>query len=84
MPLQVLQRPYWTGTPREIGELFILHTNRREPKAVLLTHQLGWEVRLMIGPARSGADEGLSHAGGGLRLRGGVEGDDGMLEKEWR
>jgi hypothetical protein len=49
MTLQVVQRPYWNGTPREMGELFILHKNRREAKALLLTHQLGWEVRLMIG-----------------------------------
>jgi hypothetical protein len=49
MSLQVLQRPYWNGTPREMGELFILRKNRREAKALLLTHQLGWEVRLMIG-----------------------------------
>lgn len=49
MPLQVLQRPYWTGAPHEMGELFVLHKNRREAKAVLLTHQVGWEVRLMIG-----------------------------------
>ena len=49
MPLQVLQRADWHGTPHEMGELFVLHKNRREAKAVLLTHQLGWEVRLMIG-----------------------------------
>jgi hypothetical protein len=48
MPLQVLQRPDWHGTPIELGELFILHKNRRTAKAVILTHQLGW-VRLLIG-----------------------------------
>jgi hypothetical protein len=25
-----------------MGELFILHKNRREAKVVLFTHQLGW------------------------------------------
>lgn len=49
MPLQVLQRPYWHGTPIALGDLFILHRNRREAEAVLFTHQLGWEVRLLIG-----------------------------------
>ena len=49
MPLRVLQRPDWHGTPRELGELFILHKNRSEARAMLLTHQLGWEVRLLIG-----------------------------------
>jgi hypothetical protein len=49
MPLHVFQRPYWHGTPVAMGELFVLHKNRREAKAMLFTHQLGWEVRLMIG-----------------------------------
>jgi hypothetical protein len=49
MPLQVLQRPDWHGTPIEPGELFVLHKNRREAKAIIFTHQLGWEVRLLIG-----------------------------------
>jgi len=49
MPIQVLQRPNWHGTPIMLGDLFILHKNRWEAKAVLQTHQLGSEVRLMIG-----------------------------------
>jgi hypothetical protein len=49
VPLQVLQRPDWHGTPRELGDLFVLHKDRREARAQLLTHQLGWEVRLLIG-----------------------------------
>jgi hypothetical protein len=48
MPLQVLQRRDWHGTPHELGELFILGKNRREAKAVIFSHQLGWEVRLMV------------------------------------
>jgi hypothetical protein len=32
-----------------MGELFILHKNRRAAKALMLTYQLGWEVRLMVG-----------------------------------
>jgi len=49
MPIQALQRPDWHGTPRELGELFTLHKNRRPVKAVIFTHQLRWEVRLLIG-----------------------------------
>ena len=49
MPLQVFQRPHWHGRPIELGDLFRLHKNRREARAALLTHQLGWEVRLLVG-----------------------------------
>ena len=49
MPLQVLQRPDWHGTPIGLGDLFRLHKNRREARAALFTHQFGWEVRLLIG-----------------------------------
>jgi hypothetical protein len=49
MPHQVLQRHGWHGTPLELGELFVLHKNRREARAVIVTHQLGWEVRLLVG-----------------------------------
>ena len=38
-----------TAPPVALGELFILHKNRRPAKAVIFTHLLGWEVRLMIG-----------------------------------
>ena len=49
MPLQVLQRPHWHGTPIELGDLFRLQKNRREARAALFTHQLGWEVQLLVG-----------------------------------
>jgi hypothetical protein len=49
VPLQVLQRPDWHGTPIELGDLFRLHKNRREARAALFTHPVGWEVRLLIG-----------------------------------
>ena len=41
--------PDWHGTPRELGELSIVRKNRRQARAVIMTHQLGWEVRLPIG-----------------------------------
>jgi hypothetical protein len=49
MPLQVLQRLDWHGTPVELGELFVVYKNRRAARAVIVTHQLGWEVRLIVG-----------------------------------
>ena len=45
----VLQRPHWHGTPIALGDLFRLQKNRREARAALFTHQLGWEVRLPVG-----------------------------------
>jgi hypothetical protein len=49
MSSHVLQRPHWHGTQVALGEQFILHKNLREAKAVLFTHLLGWEVRLIVG-----------------------------------
>ena len=49
MPLQILQRPDWHGTAKELGDVFVLHKDRRDARAVIFTHQLGWEVRLLIG-----------------------------------
>ena len=49
MPLEVLQRFTWNGAPREIGDLFRLHKNRREARAVIFSHVFGWEVRLLVG-----------------------------------
>ena len=46
------KRPDWHGTPIEVGDLFRLQKNRREARAVLFTHQLGWEVRLHVGSQR--------------------------------
>jgi hypothetical protein len=50
MPLQVLQRPHWHGTPIGLGDLFRLENNNRcQARAALFRHQFGWEVRLLIG-----------------------------------
>ena len=49
MTIEVLQRLAWNGTPKELGDLFRLQKNRREARAVLSSHQLGWEVRLLVG-----------------------------------
>lgn len=49
MANDVLQRPMWTGEPKDLGELFILRKNGREAACKLLTHVFGWECRLYIG-----------------------------------
>jgi hypothetical protein len=52
MPLEVLQRYAWHGTPVHVGDLFRLH-KQREAKRLdavcrLTSHQLGWELRLEV------------------------------------
>ena len=77
MPLQVLQRPNWHATPIELGDLFRLQKNRREARAALFTHQLGWEVRLLIGSQLEVRTQGLWGSGGSAGDGGDVEeGDD--------
>ena len=49
MPFQVLQRPDWHGIPIELFDLFRLPKDRREARATLFTHQLAWELRLLVG-----------------------------------
>ena len=52
MPVQLLRRDEWAGEPRELGQMFVLHKHRsgRQLEAVcrLLSHPLGWELRLEI------------------------------------
>ena len=47
--IEVLQRFVWNGTPKEIGDLFRVTKNRRKARAVIFSHQFGWEVRLLVG-----------------------------------
>jgi hypothetical protein len=84
MPLQVLQRFDWHVTPIQLGDLFRLTKNRREARAVLFTHQLGLELRLLPGIAAGGrADAGLSGSRGGSADGGEAEGqgDYGGMER---
>ena len=50
--IQVLQRPDWHGEPFAVGDLFLLHKDKCgepiEAACRLVTHQLGWELRLEI------------------------------------
>jgi len=49
----VLQRPYWNGTPIKGGDLFTLAKQKvgTDHTAVceLWSHQLGWDLRLVVG-----------------------------------
>ena len=46
--IEVLQRFTWNGEPKEIGDLFRVTKNRRKARAVIFSHQFGWEVRLLV------------------------------------
>lgn len=50
--IQVLQRPEWNGEPFAVGDLFRLHKDKAgrplEAACRLVTHQLGWELRLEV------------------------------------
>jgi hypothetical protein len=52
MTSETLQRLTWDGQPKELGLLFHVHTDRGDKslEAVcrLLSHQLGWELRLEV------------------------------------
>jgi len=49
MPPEVLQRFTWDGRPRELGDLFVVHKSRRTARCQLMSHQLGWACRLLVG-----------------------------------
>ena len=69
MPLHGHQRPDWHGTPTAFGNLFCLHKDRREARAALFTHQLGWEVRRLVGLQLEVARTLCREPGGVLRTR---------------
>ena len=52
MPTDVLQRPDWVGPPAPLGEGWRLHKQicgrARQAVCELWSHQLGWELRLVI------------------------------------
>ena len=52
MSAQVLQRPDWYGEPKNLGDSFRLHKDRcgqqLEAACRLVTHALGWELRLEV------------------------------------
>ena len=52
MSLHVLKRSTWTGDPQPLGDLFRLHKSKcsqqLEGVCRVVTHQLGWELRLEV------------------------------------
>lgn len=84
MPLQVLQRLHWHGTPKELGDLFVLHTQGPARSAgQLLTHQLGWEVRLLIGAQLEAVQRQVCRTQEEV-LTTGEQWKTAMAEKGWR
>ena len=51
--MDVLQRPFWNGTPVDLGETWRLRKSdcdgQREAVCRLFSHQLGWELRVEVG-----------------------------------
>jgi hypothetical protein len=84
MSFESLPRLTWDGQPKELGLLFHVHTDRGDKslEAVcrLLSHQLGWELRLEVNgdlqrsQVCSSQDEVLAT---------GEEWNGAMLEKGW-
>ena len=45
--MQTPQREYWDGHPVELGDAWIMRKGDKVARCVLVTHPLGWELRLM-------------------------------------
>lgn len=41
------QREYWNGDPIELGDAWTLRKGEKIARCILVTHPLGWELRLM-------------------------------------
>jgi hypothetical protein len=73
------QREFWTGQPAELETVWILSKRGRAARLVLLTHQLGWELRIDSGDllltqvCRS--DREIQEVSAGWK--------DAMIEKGW-
>ena len=42
-----LQREHWSGHPVELGDAWTLRKGGKAARCSLVTHQLGWELRLI-------------------------------------
>lgn len=82
MTVQVLQRSTWNGDPKELGDVFRLTKNRRHARAVLFTHQLGWELRLFVGAQQEVVQTRVCRTQDEV-LSTGEEWKAAMLEKGW-
>ena len=45
-------RQAWNGQPVEVGDAWTLSKNGRVARCAVVTHQFGWELRLMVGELR--------------------------------
>ena len=41
------QREHWDGDPIELGDGWTLHKGEKVARCILVTHPLGWDLRLM-------------------------------------
>ena len=42
------QREFWDGDPIELGNAWIMRNGQKVARCTLVTHPLGWELRLMM------------------------------------
>jgi hypothetical protein len=81
--MEVLQRFNWTGEPREIGDFFRLTKNRRMARAAIVTHQFGWEIRLLVGSQSEVVQSQVCRTQEEV-FSTGEQWKAGMLERAWR
>ena len=43
------QREHWDGHPVELGDAWTVRKRDKTARCVLLSHPLGWELRLIVG-----------------------------------
>jgi hypothetical protein len=83
MSIEVLQRFTWNGSPKEIGDLVRVTKNRRKARAVIFSHQFGWEVRLVVGSQEELVSSEVCRTQEEV-LTTGEQWKSAMTEKGWR
>jgi len=73
------QREYWDGHPIDLGDAWIIRKGDHVARCTLVTHQLGWELRLITtdllrSPVCRSSEEVLST---------GEQWKAAMIEKGW-
>jgi hypothetical protein len=48
MPSHVPQREHWDDRPVDLGDAWVLRKGDKVARCSLVTHQLGWELRLLM------------------------------------
>jgi hypothetical protein len=83
MSLHVLQRHDWHGPRHESESCSSCRKPAARARAVLVTHQLGWEVRLAIGAQLEAVQTQVCRTQEEV-LSTGEEWKGAMVEKGWR